>query len=231
MTHTQRTEKDWQRYYDEQARKGGSNSITSGFVTPRTFGYRKAAILETLSSLPIRLRDKWIADIGCGSGLITLPFLGHSRLIGIDISPEMVKLALGHGLHAAAASALAIPLRNSLFDVTISTGVVQHFSSSNALIRECARITRPGGFILIETINSESILRKIYRFFVRRDNLQSHPFTVAEIASALDQDGVEPWRIVYLYYPLTYRKTYTSTRATFIHRMLSSAFIVVATRR
>ena len=183
MTAANRTEREWQQFYDERAKRGGSLAITFGFVTPKTYEYRRAAIVDALRSLPIQLTGRRIADIGCGSGLISLPFRDGNTLVGIDISLEMLRLARSNDVQGAAASALAIPLRNSHFDVTIAAGIIQHFPRADEPLRECARITKPGGHVAIETINSESLLRRAYRFFVRVDNLKTIPFRIRRLAN------------------------------------------------
>lgn len=101
-----------------------------------------------------------IADIGCGGGLVSEPLarLGAS-VTGIDPAEENVAAARAH----AAESGLTIDYRaarvedlaaeGAQFDGVIALEVVEHVPDVPAFIRVCASILRPGGLILLSTIN------------------------------------------------------------------------------
>ncbi len=101
-----------------------------------------------------------LLDIGCGGGLLTEPMarLGFA-VIGVDPSPKNVGTARAH----AAASGLAIEYRASTaealvaeevsFDVVLNMEVVEHVADLRAYLRACTRLVRPGGLMIVATLN------------------------------------------------------------------------------
>lgn len=101
-----------------------------------------------------------IADIGCGGGLVSEPLarLGAS-VTGIDPAEENVAAARAH----AADSGLEIDYRaarvedlaaeGAQFDAVIALEVVEHVPDVPAFIGVCAQVLRPGGMMLLSTIN------------------------------------------------------------------------------
>ncbi len=101
-----------------------------------------------------------IADIGCGGGLVSEPLarLGAS-VTGIDPAEENVAAARAH----AAGSGLEIDYRaarvedlaaeGAQFDAVIALEVVEHVPDVAAFIGVCAQVLRPGGMMLLSTIN------------------------------------------------------------------------------
>jgi 2-polyprenyl-6-hydroxyphenyl methylase/3-demethylubiquinone-9 3-methyltransferase len=101
-----------------------------------------------------------IADIGCGGGLVSEPLarLGAS-VTGIDPAEENVAAARAH----AAESGLEIDYRaarvedlaaeGAKFDAVIALEVVEHVPDVPAFVGVCAQVLRPGGMMLLSTIN------------------------------------------------------------------------------
>ncbi|RIA55481.1 bifunctional 2-polyprenyl-6-hydroxyphenol methylase/3-demethylubiquinol 3-O-methyltransferase UbiG [Dichotomicrobium thermohalophilum] len=109
---------------------------------------------------PEPLEGLRIADIGCGGGLVSEPLarLGAS-ITGIDPAEENVAAARAH----AADSGLEIDYRaarvedlaaeGAQFDAVIALEVVEHVPDVPAFINVCTSILRPGGLMLLSTIN------------------------------------------------------------------------------
>jgi len=101
-----------------------------------------------------------IADIGCGGGLVSEPLarLGAS-VTGIDPAEENAAAARAH----AADSGLEIDYRaarvedlaaeGAQYDAVIALEVVEHVPDVQAFIGVCAQVLRPGGMMLLSTIN------------------------------------------------------------------------------
>ncbi len=101
-----------------------------------------------------------IADIGCGGGLVSEPLTRLGAFVtGIDPAEENVAAARAH----AADSGLEIDYRaarvedlaaeSAQFDVVIALEVVEHVPDVPAFIGVCAQVLRPGGMMLLSTIN------------------------------------------------------------------------------
>src|SRR5262245_52917144 len=101
-----------------------------------------------------------ILDIGCGGGLVCEPLsrLGAS-VTGIDPAADNIEAARAHaegqGLaiayHAARVEELVAEGRQ--FDAVVCLEVVEHVPDAGAFLKTCADLVRPGGLMLLSTIN------------------------------------------------------------------------------
>jgi 2-polyprenyl-6-hydroxyphenyl methylase/3-demethylubiquinone-9 3-methyltransferase len=101
-----------------------------------------------------------LLDIGCGGGLLAEPMtrLGF-RVTGVDASERNIKTAMTH----AAEQGLAIDYRagtaealvdtDERFDVVLNMEVVEHVAEPGAYLRDTARLTAPGGVMIVATLN------------------------------------------------------------------------------
>jgi 2-polyprenyl-6-hydroxyphenyl methylase/3-demethylubiquinone-9 3-methyltransferase len=101
-----------------------------------------------------------VLDIGCGGGLVSEPVarLG-ATVTGIDPAPENIAAARAH----AASQVLAIDYRacrvedlvaeGRTFDCVLCLEVVEHVPDVAAFLSECAKLVRPGGLMILSTIN------------------------------------------------------------------------------
>ena len=93
-----------------------------------------------------------ILDAGCGEG-ITLEKLVRrfpdADVQGIDVDPENVVICREHGLPVTQASLYELPYDDGVFDTSILLEVLEHLDHPEKAVSELARVTRPGGRILI----------------------------------------------------------------------------------
>ena len=112
-------------------------------------GMRRIA-LSWLRRLPLP-RPAQILDAGCGTGggLRWLRSLGSVR--GIDLDPQAARLAAQHSAQVSRASVEALPFPAAAFDLVTSFEVLYHQAvrDDRAALRECARVLRPGGWLLL----------------------------------------------------------------------------------
>jgi SAM-dependent methyltransferase len=89
-------------------------------------------------------RDLVIGDIGCGFKPY-LPFFGEHarRYVGLDYEP--------HAMCDVACKGESLPIQDGAFDVVICTQVLEHAEDPARLLRECHRVCRPGGALLLST--------------------------------------------------------------------------------
>lgn len=101
-----------------------------------------------------------ILEVGCGAGLTELMLglmqPGGVRYCGIDLRMDRLRharaAARDHGLSPldlAHAGAPAMPFADASFSAAFVVGVLQHVADPAAAVRELARVTRPGGRVLI----------------------------------------------------------------------------------
>jgi ArsR family transcriptional regulator len=109
-----------------------------------------------LGALPALLDPEWsVGDLGCGTGQLTAalaPFV--ARVVGIDESPTMLASARrrvqGTGnvdLHEGSLEAL--PLADRSLDAAVLSLVLHHAVEPVDVLREAARVLRPGGRLLV----------------------------------------------------------------------------------
>jgi ubiquinone/menaquinone biosynthesis C-methylase UbiE len=98
-----------------------------------------------------------ILDLGCGTGYLlqTLAsrYTDAVQLVGIDAAPAMVKTANAathdDRLTFAVGVAEQIDHPDDTFDLIVSTTSFDHWSDQQAGLRECARVLRPGGRLVL----------------------------------------------------------------------------------
>jgi 2-polyprenyl-6-hydroxyphenyl methylase / 3-demethylubiquinone-9 3-methyltransferase len=93
-----------------------------------------------------------LLDLGCGGGLLATHVDGY-RHVGIDLSARSLRHAARHGVVTIRADAAAIPLRDGAADVVVAGEVFEHVVDLPAVISEIARVLRPGGVLVFDTIN------------------------------------------------------------------------------
>ena len=111
-----------------------------------------------------------ILDVGCGVGTAELN-LGLSRVsqvevIAVDVIVDRVREALtatrtrNIQVGIAAADARELPFGAGIFDSTFCVAVLQHVRDMSTAVQECARVTRPGGRVLV--IEPDNVARYWY---------------------------------------------------------------------
>ncbi len=101
-----------------------------------------------------------ILDVGCGGGLISEPLAaqGH-HVLGIDPSATSIEVAKRHALSSGVDVTYQHGLADKLqatgrqFDVVVNAEVVEHVPDQQALIEQCCKLVRPGGVVILATLN------------------------------------------------------------------------------
>lgn len=121
---------------------------TFGFVA--TEGRRQA--VQHINKRPGR-----VLEVGVGTGLSLPAYRRDVEVVGIDLSPEMLDKArervtargLHHvqGLHEMDAGELKFP--DATFDTTVAMYVMTVVPDPEKVMRELARVTKPGGEVVL----------------------------------------------------------------------------------
>lgn len=122
-------------------------------------------IREFFSDVP--LKDRAVADIGCGAGFISR-YLCESgaRVTGIDVSPAMIEAARQNcsafpdaKFVLGPADKLAFPDRS--LDAVTCISVLEYVPDEKAVLAEIARVLKLNGVALISVPNASSFFRKL----------------------------------------------------------------------
>ena len=100
-------------------------------------------------------RGDVMLDAGCGSGRVFQYAFDDAqrpaRIVGVDMTEEP---AGNRNIDdPARADLAALPFRDGVFDIAISSHVAEHLVQPEAVFGELARVLRPGGRLLILTPN------------------------------------------------------------------------------
>ncbi|MEV7618348.1 methyltransferase domain-containing protein [Streptomyces sp. NPDC089799] len=96
-------------------------------------------------------------DLGCGTGR-AMPALRsqvgpRGRVLGIDVTPAMLTAAARHGRtrhgHLLAADCTRLPLPAASVHGIFSAGLLDHLPDPDTALREWARVSAPGGVLLL----------------------------------------------------------------------------------
>jgi 2-polyprenyl-6-hydroxyphenyl methylase/3-demethylubiquinone-9 3-methyltransferase len=101
-----------------------------------------------------------LLDIGCGGGLISEPLARMGGIVtGIDPGAENVAIARAHAgpqgldIDYRAVTAEDLVAAGEVFDAVVCLEVVEHVPDVGAFLKTCSALVRPGGLMLLSTIN------------------------------------------------------------------------------
>jgi 2-polyprenyl-6-hydroxyphenyl methylase/3-demethylubiquinone-9 3-methyltransferase len=108
------------------------------------------------------LRGKRVLDIGCGGGILAEAMARRgAAVLGIDLATKPLRVARLHALEAntpsveyreVAAETLAQELP-AHFDSVTCMEMLEHVPDPAAIVRACAELVRPGGWVFFSTLN------------------------------------------------------------------------------
>ncbi len=91
-----------------------------------------------------------VGDLGCGAGGMFETLGEFGNVIGIDISPSAVAACRFKPYRGMVIGTLEqLPLREESLDLVGMTDVLEHVENDEGVIRECLRVLKPGGVLLI----------------------------------------------------------------------------------
>lgn len=156
-------------------------------------GFRRfvaPAIAEFAGTRSLRM-----LDCGCGTGYNLATLLRpHGRGFGFDLTPGGLLHARAAGFPLARADMHAIPFRSEAFDLVTSFDVMQYVHDDAEVVREMARVLRPGGRLVI-TAAALDVLRGGHAGTwpeVRR-------YTTKRMRSIVEGAGLEIQHMTYLF--------------------------------
>jgi 2-polyprenyl-3-methyl-5-hydroxy-6-metoxy-1,4-benzoquinol methylase len=109
-----------------------------------------AEALQHYSDGPLRT----VVDVGTADGLM-LNLLRQRMpavtFLGFDLSLELLRATPANGILKSQSDALQMPIQSGSADAIIATAIIEHVPDARAMLRECARMLRSGGLLVITT--------------------------------------------------------------------------------
>ena len=109
---------------------------------------------------PRPLEGLRVLDIGCGGGLLSEPMARMGAdVVGADASEKNIRIAETHAAGSGvsvdyrAVTAEALAAAGETFDIVLNMEVVEHVSDVDFFLSTCASMVRPGGMMVVATIN------------------------------------------------------------------------------
>jgi len=132
-------------------------------IGPARLAFLRDELIRHFALAPSGLRPLQslsILDVGCGGGLITEPLtrLG-ARMTGLDPAAENIEAARRHAEGQGLDIAYRVGRIEDLaaegltFDAVVCLEVVEHVPDPAAFLKTLAGLVRPGGLMLLSTIN------------------------------------------------------------------------------
>jgi SAM-dependent methyltransferase len=188
-------EEIWRRHFERRARWASNEAERSGWSAAGLAS--RLATFETL--LPELAPDPGAAvlDLGCGAATYSALLAGKGhRVTALDYSFRMAQRAQASRIDArfAVADGHCAPFRTASFDLVLCIGVLQFSAQPAALIGEAARLVKPGGALLLETLNRVHFVVPAIRLLELSGVRPPSPVvrhSVATVEDCLDAAGIE----------------------------------------
>ncbi len=108
------------------------------------------------------LAGKRVLDVGCGGGILADSMARRgAEVVGIDLAAKALRVAQLHALEAQtkgveyreiSAEQIAAEQPGS-FDVVTCMEMLEHVPDPSSVVRACAALVKPGGWVFFSTIN------------------------------------------------------------------------------
>jgi 2-polyprenyl-6-hydroxyphenyl methylase/3-demethylubiquinone-9 3-methyltransferase len=107
------------------------------------------------------IKDLKVLDVGCGGGILAESMAQRgAQVTGIDLAKKSLKVAQLHSLESGvsveyrcvAVEDLADEAPGS-FDVVTCMEMLEHVPDPESVVRSCARLVKPGGWVFFSTLN------------------------------------------------------------------------------
>ena len=144
-------------------------------------------------------RIEAILDLGCGTGRYSGPLAEHfgAKVVAVDPSEKM--LAQSRAKHAPGVTLLQghgeqLPLGDASVDLVFMSMVFHHFADPAQVARECHRVLRAGGAVVLRAGSTDEIAGYPYLpFFPRTEQLiRGSLSSVEAMRSPFRDAGFEP---------------------------------------
>jgi 2-polyprenyl-6-hydroxyphenyl methylase/3-demethylubiquinone-9 3-methyltransferase len=152
-------------------------------------------------------RNRDVLDLGCAGGFMAEAMAARgANVTGIDPAADAVEAARRHARDSGmrivydVGHGEALPYAAAAFDAVVCVDVLEHVSDLSKVLAEVARVLRPGGLFLFDTINRNPIARlatitmaeDVLRLLPRGTHDPAMFIRPRELRAAMEGAGLQP---------------------------------------
>jgi ubiquinone/menaquinone biosynthesis C-methylase UbiE len=151
---------------------------------------------------PLTATDR-VLDVACGTGIFARSVASSVpgiNVIGLDATPEMLDQAqtkinqehLQNQVTLVQGDAASLPFPDHAFDLVTSRLAIHHFSHPPSIVREMARVVKPGGRVVVVDIVSSNVdahSQEHNRLETLRDPTHVFAYPVLGLIELLEKEG------------------------------------------
>lgn len=100
-----------------------------------------------------------ILDVGCGNGEELGKYVSKYDQYGIGLDINEIKNSNAKNIEFTRGDALHLPIKEDMFDLLTATEIIEHLPNGEQFLRECHRILKDKGHLILSTPNK---LRFLY---------------------------------------------------------------------
>ncbi len=141
-------------------------------IEPHRFRHYKAELVDAFTK-----RARRVLEVGCGLRLYE-SYCRGLEYVGVDVDVAVRPNIL--------ADAARLPFRDHCFEAVIMLDSLEHVVDADAAVRECVRVLKQGGRLLITTPNTRGF--GLYDSFADRTHI--HHFNWSSLESILRRNGL-----------------------------------------
>ncbi len=172
--------------------------------------------LEWIQQIAGSLAGKQVLDVGCGGGILAESMAATGATVtGIDLAEKSLKVARLHGLESGVkVEYRAVPVEDlareqpERYDVVTCMEMLEHVPDPASIVRACAELTKPGGWVFFSTLNRnpKSFLyaivgaEHVLRLLPRGTHSYESFIKPSELAAAVRQAGLTAVRMAGMQY-------------------------------
>lgn len=126
---------------------------------------RRMQVPVIIRMLDLRQEDIFL-DLGCGAGNFAYEMSKRCKCVGVDINPNMRNLGFAkrhqQNLNFMMGDGFNLPFKDHILDKVLLGGTLQAVAQNDKLIKECYRILKEDGILVLSVVQERRAIRMMY---------------------------------------------------------------------